>query len=339
MSRARVSGEKRVFSLLLALVASPNGATKRELLSTVYGYADRYRSGTAMSALERQFERDKDQLRMLGIPLETFDSPLEPGNTQLTRYRIPKDRLQVPPDVRFSDRELMLLRVAALAWSEGSLTSQSRRAAIKLEAIGAGIDVQHLGVAPRISDPDPAVSALHRAIEDTRQVRFDYQLPDRESSLERHVAPLRLHRADGRWHLIAWDLERESPRVFLIARIRGEVTVLPQTFDAQLRRVAEQTVSELLQRERDQPATLLVRRGSVAESRLLPRAAAGAEHLANGLWSRVTVGTLDYYEHALAAEIAGYGSDVVVETPEPLRRAIVEVLRDLMLAHSGSRHD
>ena len=108
MSRARVSGEKRVFSLLLALVASPHGATKRELLSTVYGYAERYRSGTSISALERQFERDKEQLRTLGIPLETLDSPLEPGNTQLTRYRIPKDRLEVPANVRFTDRELML---------------------------------------------------------------------------------------------------------------------------------------------------------------------------------------------------------------------------------------
>ena len=42
MTSGRIPGEQRLFSLLLALIATPQGATKRELLSSVYGYADRY---------------------------------------------------------------------------------------------------------------------------------------------------------------------------------------------------------------------------------------------------------------------------------------------------------
>ena len=83
----RVPSEERVFSLVLALVASPQGLTKSELLSSVYGYSQRYDRGVIDSSLERQFERDKAQVRELGIPVETIDSPLEPGNNQLTRYR------------------------------------------------------------------------------------------------------------------------------------------------------------------------------------------------------------------------------------------------------------
>ena len=85
-----------MFSLVLALVASPQGLTKRDLLSTVYGYADRYAHGEVDVALERQFERDKDQLRELGIPIETIDSPLESGNNKLTRYRISRLVMQMP---------------------------------------------------------------------------------------------------------------------------------------------------------------------------------------------------------------------------------------------------
>lgn len=337
MSRARVSGEQRVFSLVLALVASPYGATKRELLSTVHGYADRFRSGTTSVALERQFERDKEQLRALGIPLETIDSPLEPGNTQLTRYRIVKERLQIPSDLRFSERELMLLRLAAFAWSEGSLTAQARRAAIKLEALGAGLDVQQLGVAPRIWAPDPSLSALQRAIEEGREVRFRYRLPDRTNALRRHVAPLRLHRADGRWHLIAWDLERDAPRVFLLTRITGEIAVESSEYDASLRARADDIVDSLLAREREQVATLLVRRGTVAESRLTPRAVSSEEDHHSEEWRRLRVGTLDYVEHALATELAAYGSDVHVVEPELLQKAVVQILRDTLDAHTRTK--
>ena len=339
MAQARVGGEQRVFSLVLALVASPQGATKRELLSTVYGYSDRYRAGGSTESLERQFERYKDQLRSLGIPLETIDSPLEPGNTQLTRYRIAKDRLQIPSDLRFSERELMLLRLAALAWSEGSLTAQARRALIKLEAMGAGLDVQHLGVAPRIWAPDPALSALQRAIDEGLNVRFAYRLPDRERPLARHVAPLRLHRADARWHLIAWDVDRDADRVFLLSRITGEVTVTKDTYDPVLRERADEIVTDLHAREMSQLSVVLVRRGTVAESRLVPRAVTVENHTRSAGWSRLEVGTLDYQEHALADELVGYGSDVVALAPEGLRRAVSEKLRRIMVAHTASEDD
>lgn len=333
--RASVPGEQRVFSLVLALVASPQGATKHELLSSVYGYADRYQSGEGGAALERQFERDKVQLRELGIPVETIDSPQESGNNQLTRYRISKELLQMPASLRFTERELALLHGAALAWREGSLTTEARRSVMKLESLGAGLDVQHLGVAPSLGISEPAAAELQRAIESGLVARFDYRLPSRETPLARRVAPLTLHRADGRWHLIAHDLERDAHRVFLLSRISGEVRVGPEEFDAALAGGVEATIAELLERERRLRATLRLRAGSTAEARLAPRARALPSDDEGAVLA--DLGTLDFDE--LAVEIASYGPDAQVLAPPELRERVAALLGSIREQHGEQARD
>lgn len=334
-SQRAIPAEQRVFSLVLALVASANGLTKRELLSSVYGYADRFRPGETDPSLERQFERDKEQLRRLGIPIDTLDSPEEPGNTQLTRYRIAKDRLQAPAQVRFTASELSLLRLASMAWAEGSLSPEARRAAMKLESLGAGLDVRHLGLAPRIGIPEPAAPALQQAIDARRIARFGYQTPDHDAPLERRVAPLRLHRADGRWHLLAWDLEREAGRVFLLARVVGEVRLEAGTFAPELADRVEGMLEELLALRDRQRAQLQVRIGSTAEARLSARAvqSAGARMPEAAEFRTLTVPTLDFT--ALASELAGYGGEVIVTGPAALQQAVVALLERVRAQHGG----
>ena len=338
----RVPGEQRVFSLVLALVVSPAGLTKQELLSSVHGYADRARSASDRAALDRQFERDKEQLRELGIQIETLDSPTEPGNNQLTRYRISKDQLEFPSELRFDERELMLLRLAALAWREGSLSVESRRAAMRLEALGAGLDVQHLGVAPSLGTAEPAADPLQRAIDVGRTVRFDYAVPGRGAPLERRAAPLRLHRLDGRWHLVAWDLDRDADRTFLLSRIVGEVRLTSERFDPSLRKRGDAAIAELLALRESRRAELLVRRGSIAEARLAPRALEAPRSGEDGgaLGSEtagriaLVVGMLD--PHLLAEEIIGYGAEVAVTAPASLRDLVTGGLRRIAAAHGGS---
>jgi proteasome accessory factor B len=86
------------------------------------------------------------------------------------------------------------------------------------------------------------------------------------------VAPLRLHRVDGRWHLISWDLDRAADRVFLLSRISGEVRVAAERFDPALRERGEPAIAALLALREQRRAEVLVRCGSVAEARLAPRA-------------------------------------------------------------------
>ena len=334
--RSSVPSEQRVFSLVLALVVSPEGLTKRDLLSTVYGYADRFVSGEPSAALDRQFERDKDQLRALGIQIETLDSPLEPGNNQLTRYRISKERLQFPRGLRFNERELILLRLAALAWREGSLSAESRRAAMKLEALGAGLDLRALGVAPSLGTAEAAAGPLQRAIDEGRVARFGYTLPGRHDPLERVVAPLRLHRLDGRWHLIAWDLERDAPRVFLLSRIGGTIRTGAERFEAGLRDRADAALQELEALHESRRAVLRARRGTVAEARLAARADRCERIPGPADEVELELGVTDW--HILADELVGYGAEVAVVSPAELRELVIAGLAEVIENHSGGAH-
>ncbi len=123
-----VSNEERLFSLVLALLATETGLTKADVLSSVQGYRQRYRPGGNNASLERQFERDKEDVRDLGVPLESIELPADQGASQYTRYRIPKGAYDLPADVTFTPQEIALLNLAALAWREGSLSGESRRA-------------------------------------------------------------------------------------------------------------------------------------------------------------------------------------------------------------------
>lgn len=322
-TRSRVPGEERVFSLVLALVATSNGLTRGELLSSVYGYADRYVTGRESAAIERQFERDKEQLRQLGIPIETIDTPGSPGDNRLTRYRISKERLQLPASLRFTEAELTVLRLGALAWSEGSLGAHSRWATMRLASLTSTPDLRLLGIAPQISFPEPGAVVLQQAIDERRTVQFDYRLPQHESALRRHVAPLRLHRAHGRWHLIAWDFERDGDRVFLLSRITSEIAIENKHFEPSLFDRVDPSIERLLAIADAQRVRVIACRGSAAESRLLARSeTVGFSPTGDPIFE---FGSLDLHE--LADELLSFGDDVTALWTEDLRELMVERLQ------------
>lgn len=327
-TRSRVPAEERVFSLVLALIASPQGLTKTDILSSVYGYADRFSQGSNTTAIDRQFERDKDEVRKLGIHIETLSSAEAPGDNRFTRYRISKQRLTLPDTVVFTAEELNLLRLAALAWREGSLGSQSRWASMKIGSLGNSADMRKLGIAPRIGMLEPAAAPLQRAIDERKVVEFDYHLPNRETPLRRTVAPLRLHRADGRWHLIAWDNERSATRVFLLTRITSSVSIQPDHYDETLMGHIESAVHLLLQRSESQTVKVSVLPGSTAEARLQARA---REQMPTDEHTVFEIGTLDLDE--LATELAAFGAEATVLEPEQLRTKLIDKLTTVRSQH------
>lgn len=335
MGQRPVSAEERMFSLILALVASPNGLTRDELLASVHGYAQDYVRGQPNPSLERKFERDKADLRDLGIPLETIDSPGEPGNTQHARYRIQKSFLEVPPDLTFTREELALVRAAALAWQEGSLTTDSRRAITKLQSMAPHIDRSLIGVRPNLRLNEPAEQPLRRAIRAETVVQFHYRKPNDQAPTLRTVSPLRLHQADGRWHLIAFDHDREDYRVFLLSRMSGRVKEISGVVDAAHNEHVDRLIEELEALKRHQVAHVRVVPGSRAEARLRPRS-----RQPRGTGPDLHLHTLDFA--ALAEELIGYGSDVTILGPDVLSERIVRLASKLASMHApdlGRRAD
>lgn len=323
MTQAAVPVEERLFSLVLALLATETGLTKNEILSTVQGYRQRFKSGGDNANLERQFERDKDDIRDLGVPLETLDSPGDAGNNQTLRYRIPKGAYELPDDVTFTSEETALLNLAAMVWREGSLSGESRRALLKLRSLGMTADEPLLGYAPRIRLRDAAFDPLDAAIRKQVSVRFQYLKPGEERATDRDVIPLALVQYQGRWHLSAQEPDGDQ-KVFLLRRIVGGVTQgKPITMpDGDHAADALSGLEEVWERN---IAELEVVPGSDAATRLANRN--GAEVTGE----RAVVHFVDL--NILADELSGFGPEVLVLSPPALRDAVVDRLRGVVSAH------
>ena len=118
---------ERLINLTLALLATKRYLKKSEILTNVQGY-----EGT-QEAKERMFERDKDDLRSLGIDIEVGDLDIffedEPG------YRIPQKsyELSVP---NLTSRELAILSVASNFWNDSILAPNAQSGIRKLQSLG-----------------------------------------------------------------------------------------------------------------------------------------------------------------------------------------------------------
>ncbi len=328
MPTEAVPVEERLFSLVLALVASEHGLTKAEILSSVQGYRHRYVPGGDNASLERQFERDKDDIRELGVPLETVETPAEAGNNQNLRYRIRKGAYDLPPDVTFTPQETTLLNLAAEVWREGSLSSESHRALLKLRSLGVDADDPTIGYAPRIRVREPAFEPLRAAIDRHLVVRFSYLKPGESEPTERTVEPLALVKHEGRWHLASFDRGRQERRTFLLSRIVGKVTTTRTAFPPREGDVAAEALADLdriLARGR---VRIRVAPGSDAETRLQRRAAGPPED------GELLLNYSD--SNLMADELASYGPEVVVLEPEHMRARVVERLRRVLADHEGA---
>ncbi|MEO5919609.1 MAG: WYL domain-containing protein [Pseudolysinimonas sp.] len=333
---SRVPVEERLFSLVLALLATETGLTKNEILSTVQGYRQRYKAGGDNANLERQFERDKDDIRELGVPLETVDSPGDAGNNQTLRYRIPRGAYELPDDLSFSSDETTLLNLAAMVWREGSLSGESRRALLKLRSLGVAADEPVIGYAPRLRLRDAAFDPLNIALERHLIVRFPYLKPGEDEAREREVMPLALVQYQGRWHLSAQETAFGSQKagehkMFLLRRIVGSVVAgkaaeAPEgdhaaTALASLEEIWERGIAEVEVSCDTDAATRLANRRGTEEISVS----------ADGSTRRLRLHFVD--GAILADELAGFGPEVLVLSPTDLRDAVVERLQRVERDH------
>ena len=116
--------------------------------------------GSGHEAFEKMFERDKDDLRSLGVPVEVgqmdryFDD--EPG------YRIRPDELQLP-QVELTADEAQVIALATRVWEHARLAEATTEAVRKLTAYGLPLDVSALDIAqPRltVAGEIPSASAV-----------------------------------------------------------------------------------------------------------------------------------------------------------------------------------
>ena len=306
---------ERLINLTIALLATKRFITKSEILKTVEGY-----EGSPESK-DRMFERDKDDLRSLGIEIEvgTFD----PLFNDEAGYRIKQERYQLDlGDV--TPLEISLLSLAAQAWQGASLDDAAQRALVKLSSLGIAIDEANLPHSvPFLSDEGLDIPKITRAIAEHQILEFTYRNYD--LSLEsRRVVPIGLSTRSGYWYLAGVDQSIEEVRTFRLDRVNGTFTVkkgpkkfeTPENFDSE----------SLFERVKSVEATIDVRRGKGTSLRAL---AASTKSI--GEWDQIQIPILDM--KTLSALILWHGDDVYVHSPTDLREIIISSLKEISATH------
>lgn len=315
---ADVSAEERLFCLLLALLPSDRGMSKADIFKNVRGYRDEFGASGATDSLNKKFERDKDELKSMGIPLKTSESE----NPADAVYIIPQDEYTFA----FSAAELSLLTAASAVWSESAHSVEASEARLRLLAAD-GVDSAAANLAPRIDTHDAAYPAVSEAVSKNQVVRFPYLKPGQAKYEIRTVTPLSVVNYDGRWHLLAFDHDREAERTFLLRRIVGKVSPVSNAAPAQKpdTRAAGLFVEHLDALWDSLHATIRVTPGTKASVALANR-----RHTAiDG--DTYTIHYLD--EAVLADELCEYGAEAIVLSPASLRDAVVARLERLVSDH------
>jgi proteasome accessory factor B len=323
---------ERLVNLVIALLSTRGYITAEKIRSSVAGYSE----SPSLEAFSRMFERDKNELRDLGIPLEVGRvSALDPAEG----YRINRDAYSLPP-VELTADEAAAVAVATQLWESPELITATQGALLKLRAAGVDVDPFDDGAPVAIASPEGVpglrgsediLGILLSAIDSRQAVQFPHRPSRAEPYTTRTVEPWGVVTEKGRWYLVGHDRDRDATRTFRLSRIgvdvapigpAGAVTV-PDGVD--LRKIVAATVAETPTGARalvwvaDGRATALRRAGRSTGTRQL----AGRE----GEVIELDISSTD----RLAREIAGYGVDAVVLEPQPLREDVLARLR----AHAG----
>jgi len=204
---------ERLVNLVALLLESQTPLTFdqiREKLAEGYGHAD-------PSSAKRMFERDKDVLRDIGVPIEVVAT--DAWEVELG-YTIDKDRYYLP-EIEFTPEESSALIVAARSGGDASAEDAVRKLmAGAQEGILAGIRGSLVGGAS-----EPHLSAAAEAVAGQRRVRFAYRTSRGERS-ERTVDAFGLAVRTGQWYLVGSDRDRREIRSFRLTRVEGDLTVV-----------------------------------------------------------------------------------------------------------------
>ena len=307
---------ERLVNLTIALLATKRYLTKAEIFKNVAGY-----SGDA-EAKDRMFERDKDDLRSLGITIElgTFDPLFEDE----AGYRIKPESyaLQLKD---LDATSIALLSQAGKMWREAALGQSAQSGLRKLRSIGINSDIESVIELTTFSQSAPEqLSDLIEAITSRQVTTFEYLNKDLISEA-RKVHPYRLSNSLGYWYLIAWDVEKSGLRTFRLDRFNSSVTASGRVNSFEVD-VALLDTYDIEQIGESSTAVLLVRKG---KSPALRNEGIISDH--DSEWDRVELQFQS--SRQILKEILWAGDNVIILEPLELRNELISSLKEVISHH------
>lgn len=340
-ANAKIEKTERLLNLVAFLLSSRTAVPFSKIKGRVAGYDD----DATPEALEKRFDRDKAELRSLGVPI-VYD-PLDDKGDE--GYRIPREQYFLP-EIRLDVQEAAALAVVQryAQSSPGDPLARPLQSALRkvlvdsplTGAMSASVTEQHmLGVRTEKAPGD--LSANLALITDAalrrRPLRFRYYAIGRDETSQREVEPYGVGWHEMHWYLVGRDKGRDDVRQFRVDRIRGRARVLsspgfetPEDFD----------VSEHVGR----PAFLLRRDGKGERVRveLKPEVAFMARGALREGWTFRDLpgggGLVEFESNDRAAVIrfvARHAERARVVSPDALRREAMATFRAVLAAHEG----
>lgn len=307
---------ERLVNLTIALLATKRWLTKSQIFSSVDGYEGE------PDAMERMFERDKDDLRNLGITIEV--GSFDPLFDDEVGYRIRPENYQADID-SISSRELSLISLATQAWKGAVLNSSALSALIKLKSLGVDSDVDSIpGLAPTLHISDSNFATIVDAISERRVISFNYLSADL-ISVSRAIEPYGAGTKNGFWYVAGRDLDRKDMRLFRLDR-----------FDSEVKRQGKAAAYEipsdfvmgqsLTHPEESCTATIKVRRDKAHALRSRAISIVDEEE-----WSTIEI---KYFrESELLSDVLWHGEDALILSPQSARDSAITSLEMIVQSH------
>lgn len=316
MSQAKT---ERLVNLTMALLASRRYLRKSEIFEKVAGY-----SGTAETK-ERMFERDKDDLRALGIEIEvSSQDPLfedEPG------YRIRPESYQLPLG-NFSPLENALIITALNLWESSEFENEANAAVRRMDSRS----VSSLEIFPELVRPnelfESGLMEVTKALAARSRVEFDYRKTEGQNVESRRVNPFGLSTWQGSWYLVGEDLDRNDIRVFRLSRIISRISVsnrremyeIPSDFNVKdyLIMLKQDSLECSWRVKKDQGQTLRIKADSITSL--------------DDEWDLVKL-SVDSYEEVVKLGLWNFDCAVLL-TPIEARLDVVKLFEKVSKAHA-----
>jgi len=306
---------ERLINLTIALLATKRYLAKSEIFRTVEGY-----EGSAETK-ERMFERDKDDLRSLGITIDvgTFD----PLFNDEAGYRIRSENYQLDLG-EITPTEISLLSLAADAWQDAAFSDAAQGAILKLSSIGIPADpIEIPGLLPKLTNTSKELETITETIANSDFLLFDYVSSNLDIE-KREIIPFALSNRSGLWYVSGVDQHIEEVRTFRLDRVQGSFNVRRniEPFEFPVGFELTDFDTEISSRF----AIIDVRKGKGQTLRTLAQSVKDL-----GEWDQIKVPL--HTVHSLAAEILWHGNDAFVHEPADLREYIIDQLESLVGHH------
>lgn len=307
---------ERVLNLLICLLGTKQFVTAERIRTAVPGYAPDDGTTQSQEAFKRMFERDKADLRDLGVQIETGTKSV--ADTE-SGYRV-SGRESKLPDIDLTPAESAAVGLATQLWQSAQLESAAQGALLKLKAAGLTVDTDALGpIQPHINATDPAFEQVLQAVQARIELSFAYRGANDLHSALRRVQPWGIVSWRGRWYVVGHDLDRNAQRSFRLNRVVGPISEISKAH-------AFERPSEI--NLHDAVAVETPRNDYEVTIRILRGRANGLRRIAEPTDGDVIVAKFSDPDQ-VASAVARYGADVEVLEPPEARAAVVSRLRAL----------